>query len=444
MSGDPRVAVPPAGDGELGLPTAVSLVVGSMIGSGVFLLPASLAPLGGVAFLGWIVSAIGASVLALVFARLARIDPVAGGPYAYSRHAYGDFAGFLIGWGYWISIWTANAALSIAGVGNLKPFIPGVVASPVAAAALATAIVWFFTLVNIAGVKLAGRVQVVSTVLKVLPLFVVGLAGAFAFKADHFAIADASPGALGRGIIAATTLTMFALIGLEAATIPASLVRHPERTIPRATVIGTLLAASIYIVSTMGVMSLVPPDVLATSTAPFADAARVALGGGVAAAVAIGASISCFGALNGWLLIVGQLPVALARDGLWPVRFGQLSTRGTPAFGMTVASLLTTALIWMNYSKSLVELFTYIILLATLAVLIPYVFCSLAGLLVREPGGARPSTRDTVLAILAFVFSFGATMGAGADVVFAGFLLLLAGLPVYVWVRRPAAMGAAP
>lgn len=312
------------------------------------------------------------------------------------------------------------------------------VGNPVEAALLATAIVWLFTIINVLGVHLAGRVQVVTTVLKVLPLFVVGIAGLASFHAAHFAIADTSPGALGHGVIAATALTMFALIGLEAATIPASLVRDPARTIPRATVIGTLLAAAIYIASTMGVMSLVPPADLMKSTAPFADAARVVLGDGAAAAVALGAAISCFGALNGWILIVGQLPIAIVKDGLWPRAFARLSSRGTPAFGMVVASALTTALIWMNYSKSLVELFTYVVLLATLAVLIPYVFCSLAGLLIPDPGGRRPTTRDVTLALIGFVFSCGAIVGAGASVVFAGFLLLLAGLPVYVWAKRAA------
>lgn len=407
-----------------------------MIGSGVFLLPASLASFGGVAFLGWLLSAAGATVLALVFARLARIDPAAGGPYAYSRHAFGDFAGFLIGWGYWISIWCADAALAVAGVGYLSPFFPTIVGNPVSAALLATAIVWLLTFINIWGVKTAARVQVATTILKVMPLVVVGIAGIFAFDRSHFAIVDTSVRGLGAGIIATTTLTMFALIGLEAATIPAAITRDPDRTIPRATIIGTLVAAGIYIVSTIGVMSLVPPSALAMSTAPFADAARVALGNGAAAAVALGASISCFGALNGWILIVGQLPIALANDGLWPRRFAQLSRSGTPAFGMVVAGVLTTALIWMNYTKGLVELFTFIILLATLAVLIPYVFCSLAGLLIKDRLGAKGTTRDVVLAVLAFVFSFFAIVGAGANVVFWGFLLLLAGLPVYVWVKR--------
>ncbi|HUL72125.1 MAG TPA: amino acid permease [Vicinamibacterales bacterium] len=425
----------------LGLPAAVSLVVGSMIGSGVFLLPASLARFGGVALLGWIVSALGATVLAVVFARLSRIDPAAGGPYAYTRHAFGDLAGFLIAWGYWISIWTADAALSVAFVGYLSPFIPTIVAQPPLAAALAVATVWVLTIVNIRGVRTAGRVQVVTTVLKLLPLVAIAICGVLFFDARHFAIADTSPRAVGQGLIATTTLTMFALIGLEAATVPATVVKDPDRTIPRATVIGTLIAAGIYILSTIGVMSLVEPASLMRSTAPFADAARAVMGDRAAALVALGASISCFGALNGWILIVGQLPVALVADGLWPSAFGRMSRRGTPAFGMVVAAVLTTALIAMNYSKSLVDLFTFIILLATLAVLIPYAFCALAGLLILGRRGERPSAREVTLALIAFVFSFAAIIGAGANTVFWGFMLLLAGLPVYVWVVRERVRG---
>jgi len=407
-----------------------------MIGSGVFLLPASLAGFGGVALAGWIVSALGATVLALVFARLSSIDPSAGGPYAYTRHAFGDLAGFLVGWGYWISIWTADAALAVAFVGYLDPFIPSIVRQPVLAAMLATLTVWVLTVVNIWGVRTAGRVQVVTTLLKVLPLVAIAICGVIFFDSRHFAITDSSPQVVSQKLIATTTLTMFALIGLEAATIPAKVVRDPGRTIPRATVIGTLLAAGIYILSTVGVMSLVEPASLAKSSAPFADAARVVMGNRAAAAVALGASISCFGALNGWILIVGQLPVALAADGLWPAAFGRISRRGTPAVGMIAAAVLTTALIAMNYSKSLVDLFTFIILLATLAVLIPYAFCSLAGLLIVGKRGERPSRRDVTLAVIAFVFSFGAIIGAGANTVFWGFVLLLAGLPVYVWVVR--------
>ncbi len=420
----------------IGFWTTVALVMGNMIGSGVFLLPASLAPYGGISLAGWLITTIGALLLALVFARLARLHPAAGGPYAYTRHAFGDFAGFLVAWGYWISTWCTNAALAVALVGYLDPFVPDLVRRPPAAAALALAAIWILTVVNLQGVRAAGRVQAVTTVLKILPLIVIGLAGLFVFDRSHFAVADTSARGLASGAFATATLTLWAFLGLESATIPAGSIRDPARTIPRATMIGTILTAAIYVVSTVGVMAVLSPSALAKSTAPFSDAALALAGSPAATLVALGAALSCFGALNGWILVSGQLPMAIAADGLFPRVFAAQSARAVPARAILIGSVLSSALIVMNYSRGLVELFTFIILLATLATLIPYVFCSMAICLVRDPAGSRPRGGAMLIGIVAFVYSLGAIAGAGAEIVYWGFLLLFSGLPVYVWVKR--------
>jgi len=419
----------------LGFWTAVALVMGNMIGSGVFLLPASLAPYGGISLVGWVVSAGGAVLLALVFARLAAANPAAGGPYAYTRAAFGDLPGFLVAWGYWISSWSTNAALSVAFVGYLDPFVPSLVRNPTAAALLAIATLWLLTVVNLLSVRSAGHVQVVTTALKVLPLILVGFGGLFLLDRSHFVIAESSPAAFARGVTTTATLTLWAFLGLECATIPAGSIGDPERVIPRATVIGTVLAAGIYIVSTVGVMGLVPPATLSHTTAPYAEAARVLAGDRAAAVIAIGAAISCFGALNGWILIVGQLPLAVARDGLFPAVFSRVSGHGTPAVGLLIGSALATLLIATNYTRGLVALFTFIILLATLSTLVPYVFCALAGFLTTRAVPRQP-LGPSIIAALAFAYSLWAIGGAGAEVVYWGFLLLIAGLPVYVWVVR--------
>jgi APA family basic amino acid/polyamine antiporter len=234
--------------------------------------------------------------------------------------------------------------------------------------------------------------------------------------------------------MAVVTLTLWAFLGLECATIPAASVRDPERTIPRATIAGTLLTAAIYIVSTIGVMSLVPADALASSTAPFADGAARLIGGQGGALVALGAAVSCLGALNGWTLVVGQLPMAAAADGLFPAAFARLSSRGTPVTAMIIAGVMSTVLVAMNYTRGLVELFTFIILLSTLSTLVPYVFCSLAVWLM--PGRPAPSGAAAVVPVLAFLYAMLAIVGAGAETVFYGFVLLLAGLPLFVWLRR--------
>ncbi len=416
----------------IGLSTAIALVMGNMIGSGVFTLPASLASYGGLSLFGWAVSTIGAVCLALVFARLARIDPAAGGPYAYTRRGLGRLPGFLVAWGYWISAWSTNAALAVALVGYLDPFVPTLVRTPAIAAVMAVAVLWGLTMVNIAGVRPAGRVQVVTVVLKIVPLVIVGVAGLFVLKPDHFALPVTTVGAFASGVTATTTLTLWAFLGLECATIPADSIENPTRTIPRATMIGTLVAAALYVVSTVGVMGALDPAALGQSTAPFADAARLMFGEWAGKAVAIGGAISCFGALNGWILVAGHLPMAVANDGLFPKVFARLSTRGTPVMGIVISSVLASTLIGMNYSQDLVGLFTKIILIATLSTLIPYL-CSTIALFVID---RSRSAATTSVASVALAFSVWAIYGAGTDVILWGVGLLVAGLPVYAWVVR--------
>jgi APA family basic amino acid/polyamine antiporter len=433
--------VPNASKRPLTFWMAVALVMGNMIGSGIFLLPASLARFGGVSLIGWLVSAGGALMLALVFARLSRLDPAAGGPYAYTRRAFGDLPAFLVAWGYWISVWTSLGALAVAFVGYLTAFVPQLAQARVAAAITALAAVWVLVGVNVMGVRAAGWVQVVTTVLKLMPLALVGGVGLLNFDASHFAIADSSLRHLATSVPAVTTLTLWAFLGLESATVPADDIDRPDVTIPRATLLGTALAAVIYIVSTVGVMSLLPAEALSASTAPYADAARTVGGSWAFRAVAAGAAISCFGALNGWILVVGQLPLAVARDGLFPRIFARTSNRGTPAAAMIIGGILTTLLVCLNYTRGLVELFTFFILLSTLNTLIPYVFSSMALFMLPVRAQHPFTTAAKVGALLAFAYSLWAMAGSGVEAIYWGFLLMMGGLPVYVFMVRRSSPG---
>ncbi|MFO7768188.1 MAG: amino acid permease [bacterium] len=381
---------------------------------------------------------LGALLLALSFSRLSRSIPRAGGPYAYTREAFGDFAGFLVAWGYWIAIFVGNAAIAVGFVGYTAFFFPSLSAHPPLAVAVALAAIWLLTWTNALGVREAGFVQLVTTVLKLLPLAAVGLLGILYLDPSHFRPFNLAGGSAMGAVRATATLTLWAFIGLESATVPAENVKDPERTIPRATVAGTLATALIYMVSTAAVLGIVPPEALAVSTAPFAEAAAIVWGPWASRVVAAGAAISAFGALNGWILLQGQVPLAAARDGLFPERFARLSPRGTPLFGLVVSSVLVTLLMAMNYTRGLVEQYTLIILLATLTTLVPYVFSTAAeGMLIlrrRIVGEPLPLGRVLLLA-LAFIYALWAVAGSGAETVYWGFLLLLAGLPVYVLIR---------
>lgn len=434
---------------SLGLWSCTALVIGNMVGSGIFLLPTSLAPYGTLSIIGWGITALGSLCLALVFARLARLVPRAGGPYAYTRAGFGDFAAFWIAWGYWIAIWTGNAAVAVALVSYLTVFFPSLSESTWTAGLVAIAIVWLLTLVNCRGVKEAGLIQVVTTVLKLVPLIGVGVLGLFWINPDHFTPINPSDTPTFSALSAVAALTLWSFLGLESATVPAGDVDNPRKTIPRATVVGTLVAATVYILGMTSVLGVVPRDVLASSSAPFAVAAEMMFGGWAYYAVAVGAVISCFGTINGFTLLQGQVPLAAARDDLFPRRFAKVSTQGTPVFGVMISSAFITVLLLLNYSGSdnLVEVFEFIILLATLTTLIPYAFCALAEFMIyysdRDSFSRERLLGSGIIGIFAFIYSVWTVYGSGADTVFYGLLLLLLGLPVYVWMRREQARGGA-
>ncbi len=432
-------APPPAGR-KIGLWIATSLVVGNMIGSGVFLLPAALAPYGGISILGWLFTSFGALMVALLLARLGRMMPAAGGPYAFTRAGLGDLPAFLVAWGYWISIWSGNAAISVAFVGYMGVFFPPLSQEPVLGAGTALAAIWFLSAVSARGVREAGIVQLVTTVLKLLPLLAIGTLGLLYLDPAHFHPFNPSGQSPFHAITATAALTLWAFLGLESATIPADSVKDPSRTIPRATIIGTLVTAAVYILATVGVMGILPPESLGQSAAPFADAGTRIWGGWAGSLIAAGAAISAFGALNGWILLQGQMPMAVARDGLFPAVFSRLSARGTPVPGLVISSLLITGLMALNFTESLVDQFTFLILLATICTLIPYVFSAVSELVIfsrdRDQFSGERLAGASVIAVLALGYSLWAILGVGRHTVLWGLLLLLAGVPIYWWQVR--------
>ncbi|WP_246022743.1 amino acid permease [Cognatilysobacter terrigena] len=416
----------------LGLWSATALVVGSMIGSGAFLLPSSLAPFGLASLAGWAVTLCGALLLASTFARLSALWPQSGGPYVYARNAFGDFAGFTVAWSYWVSVWCANAAIAVAFAGSVGALMPAATATPARGAACALFALWACTLVNLAGVREAGRMQVVTTALKLVPLLLFGLVAIWAVDPSTLTF-NPSGGSMASVMQSTVALTLWALLGLEAATVPAGAVDDAERTVPRATLIGTLLAGIATVLACTAVVALLPGAQLATSSAPMADAARLLWGPTAGIALAAVMAVSCFGALNGWVLVCGQVSLAAARDGMFPSLFARCDARGTPVGGVIVGSALASVLVMSNYSHSLVQLFTFSILLSTAATLVPYVVSSAAWL--RQRGCA-----GRVVAALALIYALYALVGTGREALAWGAVLILCGMPLYTW-RRFAARG---
>lgn len=424
---------------KLGLWTSTSLVVGNMIGAGVFLMPATLAMYGGISLVGWVFSAIGAFLLAKVFSNLSVLMPQAdGGPYAYSRKGFGDFAGFLVAWGYWISIWCTNAAIVVSLISALSTFFPVLTTNSFIAVSTGLGIIWLLTWVNSLGIVTSGRVQLVTTVLKIIPLIAVAIGGLFFINFKNFMPFNTSGTSNFAAITATATFTFFAFLGLESATIPSGSVANPQKTIPRATMLGTLAATIIYILSSISIMGMIPAKNLQHSVTPFADAAVIMWGSNARYLVSAGVAIAAFGALNGWILIQGQIPFAIAKDKLFPAVFAKQNKKGVPVWGIVISSVLISILMMMNYTKGLAAQFKFLILLTTTTVLVPYLFSTAAYIVIRLQHKYLKTATGWVgaiiIATLSFLFSLWAIAGSGYEAVYWGFILLLSGVPFYVWI----------
>lgn len=419
------------GKAALGFWGCWSLTVGVMIGSGIFMLPTVLAPYGMMSMGGWALTAGGSIILALVLGRLAGRTERTGGPYTYAREGFGDLTGFLVAWGYWAAIFVATPAIAIAFVGYLSVFIPGLAENAIGQAGAALALLWGLTLFSIRGVGTAGLVQVVTTVLKLLPLLLIIGAGMAVGSQANLPAVNPSGGSFLSVLSATALLTMWAFAGLESGTIPASEVKDPHRTIPRAVVSGTIFTAIIYVGSTVAVMLLVPSQDLVNSTSPFADAAR-SLGSWGAPLVALGALVSTAGSLNGNIFSSGQLPMAVARDRLAPVWLSRLNGGHSPQNALILSSTIGSVLLIANYSRGLVGAFTFLLMMSTV--------CTLAPLLISALAEIKHSWRSArawaVVALIGALYSTFAIWGSGLEVIGWGIVLLFLGLPVYFLGRQ--------
>ena len=437
---------------KLGFWALLALVIGNMVGSGIYVLPAQLAPLGWNQFAGWGITIVGALALGLVFAMLGRRVPLAGGPYAYAREAFGPLTGFIAAWAYWVMSWVGNAAVAVAVVSALALIFPVLGNTTGAPAVLAVTCVWIVTLVNIRGIQAAGRLSEITVVLKLLPLVVlIGLALWFALTGAPRAPDPGVPFTTDKVAFAAG-LTFWAFLGLEAATVPADKVENPARNVPLATLWGVVLTGLIYLGISAAFAFYMPADKAAASPAPVADFLGLTFGSGVATIIALCAAISAFGTLNGWVLVQAEMPSAMAKGGVFPAWFGVENAQGSPVRSHIVSSALLSVITLLNYQRGMADLFGFIASVSLAAGLIAYLLSALALLKLA---------RGTVLAIAAAVLAIGyvawaeyglggkdllagllhGTWGPNADVIIYAGLLLLAGLPVYGWVKTARSSG---
>jgi APA family basic amino acid/polyamine antiporter len=427
---------------SMGLTSATGLVIGSIVGTGVFTMPAVLAGAGTMSLVVLGVIAIGALLLGVLFGQLTkRIPNSDGGVYAYSRHEFGDFAGYLVGWCYWIQAWAGNAAIVASWVFYVDALF-NIHGSGMENWGIALVGLWVPAIVNLVGVRQMAWFQNVTVVLKFLPLLFVGVVGWFFVHAVNFGSFNMSGGSLYSGIGIAAGVALFSFIGVEAAAVTAKRVRNPRTNVGRASVLGTAASAILYVLVTAAVFGLVPHHALLNNGAPFVNAFQGifhhgAWPGKFIAALAV---ISGIGALNGWTLIVTETSRAIAQDDLFPRPFAWSDRKGTAWFGILVGTALPSLLMLWRYNTSAgLTVFTYLVDLTVVTVAIPYFFSALAQLtyLVSRRRRVQGWTlaRDLAVAGASVLFSMWVTFASGYQVVYQALVVLLAGMVLYAFLN---------
>jgi APA family basic amino acid/polyamine antiporter len=439
-------------DDRMGLTQSSALIVGSIVGVGIFSLPYSLAGYGPISLVAMLVASVGALAFALLFAALSRRLPAEGGPYAYARGAFGNHIGFANAWSYWITAWAGNAAIAVGWVYYVETFI-NQGGNTTGSLVIALAGLWIPAAVNLSGLRNVGAFQVVTTVLKFLPLLFLAVVGPFFIVGGNFTPWNTSGDTSTAAIGGAMAICLFSYLGVETAAVAAQKVREPRRNVPRSTVGGTLASAAVYLVSLVAVFGILPASALALdeNRASYSVAADQILGGTWAGnLVAIAVIISGIGALNGWTMICAEMPLAAANDGLFPRRFARISSRGMPSFGIIASTALASVAVLVSFwGADGATVFTTLVLMTGITAAVPFAFSGLAQVVWRlrdrKVGATAHLARDLVVACTSIVFSvafiyYSRNSGDTWYVTWGPFLMtagaFVIGIPVYLAQRN--------
>lgn len=428
---------------SIGVTSATGLVIGSIIGTGVFTLPAVLASAGTVSLLVLAVIAVGATLLAVLFGQLTRRVPNAdGGMYAFARHEFGDFAGYVTGWCYWIQAWAGNAAIVSAWVFYVDSLFG--IENPTALGNWGIALLglWVPAVLNLAGIRNTAWFQNLTVVLKFLPLLFVAVVGWFFVSNGNFGSFNASGGSLYDAIGIAAGVALFSFIGVEVAAVTAKRVREPRTNVLRSSLYGTAACAILYVAVSAVVMGLVPQKGLVNNGAPFVPAFEAIFGHGawagkLVAAIAVASGI---GALNGWTLVTTEVSRAVANDGLFPRFFAWTDRRDTAWLGVLLAAILPSLLLLWSYNTSVgLTVFTDLVDLTVVTVAIPYLFSACAQLAYLVSRRRRVHSwllaRDLSIAGASVLFSLWVTFAAGWAAVYQAMVLVLVGVVLYAFIK---------
>ena len=435
----------------LTLPALTALVVGSMIGGGVFNLPSDMSrgASPGAIIIGWLITGIGMLMLAFVYQSLAVRKPdLNAGPYAYAKAGFGSFVGFNSAWGYWLSAFLGNVAYAVAIFSALSYFFPvfggGNNLPSIIGASLC---LWLVHGLVLKGIKQAAFVNIVTTAAKLVPLVLFALIAIVAFNWDKFTFnfwgtADASgTGGLGSVVdqVKSTMLvTLWVFIGIEGASVYSA--RAAKRSdVGRATVIGFIGALGIYVlVSLLATGVLSQPELAGLKVPSMAGVLESLVGPWGAALINLGLIVSVGGAFLSWTLLCAEIPFTCGRDGTFPKWFGEENANGSPAHSLWATNILIQAFLILSFfSQSAYQFFYFI---ASVAILPPYVLSGAYALKLALSGeGYRPEesrSKDILIGAVATIYGLWLVYAAGLDYLLMCAVLFAPGILVYAKARK--------
>lgn len=419
----------------------VSLVIGNMIGAGSYMMPMALAKYKIYAVIGWGISSIGAIFLAKLFAKMMILLPKEGAPYSYAESVFGRFIGFQMSWGYWIMCPIGSASLMVSIIGTFNSILPIFSTNVVLGIVISALIIVIFSYINLKGVHNTLRIQTIVTFLKLIPLILFSVIALYYFfnlgNSDVLSkYMDVKKVDFFDSILSSAALTFWSFVGLESATIPVGV---DSKIVSKATVIGVIFTACLYLLSLVGIFYVVPYEVLSTSMSPFVDAVRILFGDGASKIMAIAALLCFIGSLNGWILIQGQVGLSAAKSGIFPKIFAKLNLNGVPYFGVIFGSVIIIIVTLWQSSNVFTDQFENIILLASFCTLIPYVyFCSATFIIANSCDNISCNAKKAIiiLSLIGVAYSVSMVIGAGIDTVFIGTVMFLLISPLYISIMK--------
>jgi APA family basic amino acid/polyamine antiporter len=419
-------------DNKIEFRESITLVIGNMIGAGIFMLPISLSEYGSISIFGWIISGLIAIALAKIFKKLSKKYPGESGPFTYTNIFFGEFIAFVVVWGYWVSILLLNASLAIAVTSYSTVFIPEL-ANQYYNISFSIFIIFIISIIGYKGIREIGNFQFYTTVIKIIPLILTVIIGFLFFNIENFFPLNISTETDFKAITISTTLTFFAFLGIESATVPEDKIKNPIENVSKATSYGVGFTFILYILSTIALIGILSPEQIQDSNAPFADAGGVIFGDYARYIMAFFAIVSALGCLNGWTLLQIELPKNLSKNNLFPEVFSKENSNKVPISGLIISNIIVVGLISMNYSKDLSNIFTYLILTSTFCTLILYLLLTIGEIVLIFKN--KKYLRTNFISIPVFLFLIWMIIGVGYDSILLGLLLLSISIPIYFYQK---------